>query len=83
MSLRFSTFCETAFLFCAGLFAAAQPGDGSGAYLAGKYRNLFAEDGHSQREIHAKVDASFKQLFHGDPQMRRSRLRPAATPMGR
>jgi oligosaccharide reducing-end xylanase len=65
------------------LFAAAGPGDGSGAYLVGKYRNLFAEDGHSQREIHAKVDASFKQLFHGDPQMRRSRLRPAATPMGR
>jgi oligosaccharide reducing-end xylanase len=48
--------------------ASAQPGDGSGAYATGKYRNLFAEDGHSQREIRAKIDAAYQQLFHGDPQ---------------
>lgn len=42
--------------------------DGSGAYATGKYRNLFAEDGHSQKEIQAKIDAGFRQLFHGDKQ---------------
>ena len=42
--------------------------DGTGAFATGKYRNLFAEDGHSQKEIQAKVDAAYQQLFHGDPQ---------------
>jgi oligosaccharide reducing-end xylanase len=42
--------------------------DGSGAYATGKYRNLFAEDGHSQNEIRAKIDAAYQQLFHGDKQ---------------
>src|SRR5215472_3892095 len=42
--------------------------DGTGAYATGKYRNLFAEDGHSQKEIQAKIDAAYQQLFHGDPQ---------------
>lgn len=40
---------------------------GSGAFATGQYRNLFAEAGHSQREIHAKINAAFQQLFHGDP----------------
>ena len=50
--------------------AMAKPGsqDGSGAFATGKYRNLFAEDGHSQKEIQAKIDAAYEQLFHGDPQ---------------
>jgi oligosaccharide reducing-end xylanase len=52
--------------------AAAQPAttpeDGHGAYATGKYRNLFQEDGHSQSEIQAKIDAAWRQLFHGDPQ---------------
>jgi len=42
--------------------------NGHGAYASGKYRNLFAEAGHSQKEIRAKIDAAFRQLFHGDPQ---------------
>ena len=42
--------------------------DGSGAYATGKYRNLFREDGHSERQIRAKIDAAYQQLFHGDPQ---------------
>lgn len=41
--------------------------DGSGAYANGQYRNLFAEDGHTQAEIHARIDAAYQQLFHGDP----------------
>jgi oligosaccharide reducing-end xylanase len=43
-------------------------GSGSGAYATGQYRNLFAEDGHTQRDIKAKIDAAWQQLFHGDPQ---------------
>ncbi len=42
--------------------------DGKGAYATGKYRNLFAEAGHSQAEIDAKIDAAYQQLFHGDPE---------------
>jgi len=41
--------------------------DGNGAYATGKYRNLFAEDGHSQKEIQQKIDSAFQQLFHGNP----------------
>ena len=44
------------------------PRDGSGAYATGKYRNLFAQTGHSSTAIQAKIDAAYQQLFHGDPQ---------------
>ncbi|HEX4037803.1 MAG TPA: glycosyl hydrolase family 8 [Acidobacteriaceae bacterium] len=44
------------------------PNDGSGAYATGKYTNLFTQDGHSERAIHAKIEATYQQLFHGDPQ---------------
>jgi oligosaccharide reducing-end xylanase len=57
--------CVSAILCTAAL---AQPGDGNGAYKTGNYRNLFAEAGHSQTEIQAKIDAAYQQLFHGDPQ---------------
>jgi len=40
--------------------------DKSGAFVTGIYRNLFLEDGHSQKEIFAKNEAAFQQLFHGD-----------------
>ena len=40
-----------------------------GAFATGKYRNLFLEAGHSQPEIHNKIDAAFQQLFHGDPKV--------------
>lgn len=43
------------------------PRDGKGAFATGKYRNLFAEAGHSQQEIRHKIDSAFQQLFHGDP----------------
>jgi oligosaccharide reducing-end xylanase len=59
------------FLFLAGLanaFGQTPSPDGGGAYATGKYRNLFAEDGHSKQEIQAKIDAAYQQLFHGDPQ---------------
>ena len=41
--------------------------DGAGAYTTGHYRNLFAENGHSKREIRKKIDGAFQQLFHGSP----------------
>jgi hypothetical protein len=40
--------------------------DGKGAYSTGKYRNLFLENGHIQKEILQKNEAAFQQLFHGD-----------------
>src|SRR6185437_13994464 len=46
--------------------AQAPDGNGHGAFATGKYRNLFAEDGHSKKEIRAKIDRAFQQLFHGD-----------------
>lgn len=42
--------------------------DGSGAFATGNYRNLFAEAGHSKKEISAKIDTAFEQLFHGNPE---------------
>ena len=41
-------------------------GDGQGSFKTGKYRNLFAEQGHSPAEVHAKIERAFQQLFHGD-----------------
>jgi oligosaccharide reducing-end xylanase len=40
---------------------------GAGEFATGHYRNLFVEDGHSQQEVDAKINAAFQQLFHGDP----------------
>ncbi|HMD78245.1 MAG TPA: glycosyl hydrolase family 8 [Terracidiphilus sp.] len=42
--------------------------DGHGAYATHRYRNLFAEAGHPQKEIDAKIEAAFQQFFHGDPE---------------
>ena len=56
-------------------FAQRASSDGAGAYATGQYRNLFVEDGHSPREIKAKIDAAYAQLFHGDPQTQAIALR--------
>ena len=48
---------------------AQMPGsDGSGAYASGHYRNLFGENGHVGKDISGKIEAAYRQLFHGDPQ---------------
>jgi oligosaccharide reducing-end xylanase len=67
--MKIAGFCMAAFL-TASLAATAQTPltSGAGAYATGKYRNLFKEDGHSEKEIRAKIDAAYQQLFHGDPQ---------------
>jgi oligosaccharide reducing-end xylanase len=52
---------------CSSLQKPQAGADGSGAFATGHCRNLFAENGHSQREIQNKVDSAFQQLFHGNP----------------
>ncbi len=47
------------------------PGDGKGAFKTGRYRDLFAEAGHTPAETRAKLDKAFQQLFHGDAQSER------------
>jgi oligosaccharide reducing-end xylanase len=37
------------------------------AGVTGEHRNLFAEAGHAPQEVSAKINATFQQLFHGDP----------------
>src|SRR6202042_1389788 len=55
-------------LACGSGVARAASNDGKGAYKTGRYRNLFAEAGHSQVEIDAKIEAAYQQLFHGNPE---------------
>src|SRR5690348_12634283 len=58
-----------AFFFALATSQAAEnssPVRGQGAYATGHYRNLFAENGHSQTEIQQKIDSAFQQLFHGN-----------------
>lgn len=38
----------------------------SGAWYTGRYRNLFAERGHSETEVKTFVDKAFNQFFFGD-----------------
>ena len=46
--------------------SAARDADGSGAYATHRYRNLFLEAGHTPQRIDAKIEAAYRQLFHGD-----------------
>ena len=63
---------KSIWLVCLFAFATAHgaetpsSADGNGAYATGKYRNLFAEGGHSQQDIRQKIDSAFHQLFHGN-----------------
>ena len=52
---------------CSSLHKSNGSADGSGAFATGHYRNLFAENGHSQKQIQEKIDLAFQQLFHGNP----------------
>jgi oligosaccharide reducing-end xylanase len=47
------------------------PGDGAGAYTTHRYRDLFAEQGHTPAETRARIEKTFQQLFHGDGQQER------------
>lgn len=39
---------------------------GAGAHANGRYRNLFVEAGFSRQDVAARIDAAYRQLFHGD-----------------
>jgi oligosaccharide reducing-end xylanase len=67
-------FAAAALLWAASAQADVQrfPGDGAGAYATHKYRNLFVEQlGRSPAETRARIDQTFRQLFHGDGQEQR------------
>ena len=51
-----------------GVEGAPGPGRRPGAYATGRYRNLFVEAGHTPKEVDAKIEAAYRQLFHGDPE---------------
>ncbi len=48
------------------LTTAAPAQQSAGAYATHHYRNLLAEDGHTEAEIDARLSTTFAQLFHGD-----------------
>lgn len=52
--------------FCCSVGQKSQKEIKKGAYLSGKYRNLFLGNGHSKQEILSKNEAAYQQLFHGD-----------------
>jgi len=56
----------------------AAPSDGTGAFATGKYRDLFAEAGHSRAEVDARIARAWGKLFEGDPETER-----LFTPSGR
>lgn len=56
--------------------------EGSGAFVSGRYRNLFAENGHPQQEIQEKIGAAYEQLFHGDPRSQAVFYYAGANPSG-
>ena len=53
---------------CGSADAQGTPADGAGAYATGKYRNLLVEAGYSKKAAREKIEATYQQLFHGDPQ---------------
>ena len=53
---------------CSPHAQASAAGATAGAYLTGEYRDLFVEGGHSRQQVTDRVQAAFRQLFHGDPQ---------------
>ncbi len=61
-------FMKTAWVLALALLPAAfgQPQKSAGAFATKQYRNLFQEAGHSEKEISQKIDAAYRQLFHGD-----------------
>ncbi|MBV9612087.1 MAG: hypothetical protein JO091_06425 [Acidobacteriaceae bacterium] len=79
----------TGALFLALVFAPAAfpqflpPADGSGAFKTGKYRNLFAENGHTAQQIEAKMEAAYQQLFHGDPKTQATAFAAGSNANGR
>jgi oligosaccharide reducing-end xylanase len=51
--------------------AKALTSDGEGAYATGRYRNLFAEAGHTEQEVEARIARAWERLFRGDEETQR------------
>ncbi|MGF7182215.1 oligosaccharide reducing-end xylanase [Tunturiibacter psychrotolerans] len=58
----------TVLALCQTLLPATEKDAERGAFYTGRYRDLFAEIGHSPDESRARINAAFQQLFHGDQQ---------------
>ncbi len=67
MSKIYAALC-LAMMMCVAAAAQKTPADGAGAYATGKYRNLLVEAGYTKKAASDKIEATFQQLFHGDPQ---------------
>jgi oligosaccharide reducing-end xylanase len=65
MIKRITTLVAVLTALPAMLFA-QQLSNGSGAFATGKYPDLFKQRGRTEREIKAKIDGAFRQLFFGD-----------------
>lgn len=68
MKMSFWTTC--AGIACAAFLLAgchAPPEPARGAFHTGVYRDLFADAGHDSANSSTKINAAYKQLFHGDP----------------
>ena len=66
--MRLGAALSVAVITCVAAVAQGTPADGSGAYATGKYRNLLVESGYSKKAVREKIEATYQQLFHGDPQ---------------
>ena len=54
----------------------------SGAFASGNYRNLLADRGIPKAAINARLEATFQQLFHGDPKTQAIFYAAGANPNG-
>ncbi|HEU5396254.1 MAG TPA: glycoside hydrolase, partial [Verrucomicrobiae bacterium] len=69
MSSATAALAALTLVFSVPVFAADTTSeDVAGAFATGHYQNLFAEAGHSPKEIQHKIDSAFAQLFHGNPE---------------
>lgn len=68
-SLRRFALGISSIFFLSSAVAVAQkaaPKESAGAYFTGVYPNLFLQNGHTESESRAKIEAAYQQLFHGD-----------------
>jgi oligosaccharide reducing-end xylanase len=71
LSLSLSAYSQTTPATAAGTTSAPATSpkldDGAGAFVTGKYRNLFLEASHTEDQIQAKINAAYNQLLGPDP----------------
>ncbi|HTQ53400.1 MAG TPA: glycosyl hydrolase family 8 [Bryobacteraceae bacterium] len=65
--LRFCPLILSALPLAAGAYHGCPANATAGAVATGCYRDLFVEAGIPEKAVNRKLDAAFRQLFHGDP----------------